>query len=244
MSNDYESSSPLDAYRPPSAIAEETAVAEPPRTGRIKAICIIAIVLGALGVLSGCAGVAGMAFGNQLQTAMKTFSQSAMSDDEKEAQAEMERSLQAVQDRFWTANVILLAALLVIAAGLLIGGIQCLRRRPSARRILCTACTAAFLFEMVRALVGMFMQTQMMSATMHHMQQMMQGADGGAPAEMDFVITLMRASMIVGIVFGLGWVLAKLVFYGISAWYLRQPHVRAYLEGPSTAALGDRGYLT
>jgi hypothetical protein len=143
--------------------------------------------------------------------------------------------MQAVHDRFWTVNLVLLAAFMVIAVGLLIGGIQSLRRRPPARQILRIACAAAFVGEIVRAIVAVCLQIQTMSTTMHHIQEM------SSSAEMDFVVTIMRAGMVVGILLSLGWVLAKLAYYGISVWYLRQPHARAYLDGPSTASLCEQG---
>jgi hypothetical protein len=55
-------------------------------------------------------------------------------------------------------------------------------------------------------------------------------------------MTAARVGVVVGILFGAAWVLAKLVFYGVSVWYLRKPAVSAYLDGHDVASTYNDGY--
>jgi len=36
--------------------------------------------------------------------------------------------------------------------------------------------------------------------------------------------------MVAGLALAIGWILVKLVFYSVAAWYLRKPAVRQYLD--------------
>jgi hypothetical protein len=202
----------------------------------VKAICVIAVVLGALGFLSALGGIAGLAFSKQIQTAFSPSNPPGVPQRMVESQKQMQRDLQAIQDRFWPVNAVLVSAQLLLAVGLLFGGIQGLRRVPPARRILIGTCSAAIVFEVVRAVVQTILQVQTMSATMHHMQQMMQSSGDAPPGAMDLAMTISRGAMVVGILFALGIVLLKLVYYGLSVWYLRKPEVQTYLDGDAVIA--------
>jgi hypothetical protein len=118
----------------------------------------------------------------------------------------------------------------LVSVGLLIGGVQCLRRIAPARKVLMAACSAAIVFELLRAGVQVLIQVQTIPATMQQTERMMQ-VGGGPQQAMELAMSVARVFLIVGIVIGVLWLLAKLAFFGISVWYLRQPVACAYLDG-------------
>jgi hypothetical protein len=239
--------SALDAYQPPTPTYDD-AQQKPPGVGRIKAIAVIAIVLGCLGLFGSLAGIAGLLFGRQIQGAVSAPNQRGMPPEMVQVQTDMQNDLQAIQDRFMPINAVLVALTLVVSVvmpinavlvaltlvvsvGLLIGGVQCLRRVVPARKVLLAACSAAFLVELLGAAVQIMIQAQTIPMTVKHTERMMNVGSG--PAEVaEVAMTVARVAIVIGIVFGALWLLAKLVFFGISVWYLRRPSVCAYLDGP------------
>ena len=226
-----EINNPLDAYQPP-APAQGDMQQKIPGSGRVKAIAIIAIVFGCLGVFSSLAGIAGLLFGQQIQGAMSATNRPGVTSEMVQVQRDMQRDLQAAQNRFMPINAVLIALTMVVAAGLLIGGVQCLRRVAPARKVLLTACGAAFVLELLRAVVQVVVQMQMMPITMKHTERMME-AGNGPQAVAEVAMTVARVAIVIGIVFGVIWLLAKLIFFGISVAYLRKPAVCVYLDGPA-----------
>ena len=179
-----ESSNPLDAYQPPKPIEGEAGPVVQ-KTGRIKAICIIAIVLGGLGLFSAFAGTASLLFGKQIQSAMSPPNQPGVNQEMIE---EMQNDQQAVLDRFFGINVVLVVLLGLVAFALVVGGVQCLRRVPPARKILLAACSAALLYEVVRTIRDVIIQAQMIPMSLQHTERMMSASDG-PPGVTDFAMT-------------------------------------------------------
>jgi hypothetical protein len=237
-----ESSNPLDAYQPPKPVESEAGPVMR-KTGRIKAICIIAIVLGCLGLFSALAGTVGLMFGKQIQSAVSPPNQPGVNQEMIRVQEEMQKDLQSVQDRFLAINAILVVLLALVAFGLLVGGIQSLRRVPPARKILLGACSAALVYELIRTARDIAIQAQTIPMTLEHTERMM-SAGNGPPGVADFAMTAARVGVVVGILFGAAWVLAKLVFFSISVWYLRKPAVCAYLDGHDVAPQFNDGFPT
>jgi hypothetical protein len=238
-----ESNDPLNAYQPPPESLENDAPPVTQKTGRIKAICIIAIVMGCLGLLSVLGGTAGLLFGKQIQSAVSPTNQPGVSQEMVRVQKDMEKALQSVQDRFFAVNVALIVMLAFVAFALLIGGVQSLRRVPPARKILVTACSAALVYELVKIARDVAIQAQTIPMTLQHTERMI-SAGNGPPGAVDFAMTAARVGIVVGILFGAAWVLAKLVFYSISVWYLRKPAVSAYLDGHDVAPATNNGFLS
>jgi len=203
-------------------------------TGWLKAICIIAIVLGTLGLLSALMGIVGLAIGSELQGAFGPGAQPGMPQELVDAQTQMQADLQAVQDRFFAANVILTLVQVLVASTLLVGGIQCLRRISPGRRVLVAACFAAMLFEIVRGIVQGFVQMATAPVATRSIERMMESTGGQTPPEAtEFVMMATRVGVVLGAVVFLGLITAKLVFYVLSVRYLRKPEVRSYLDlGP------------
>jgi len=227
MSQDH---SPYDAYQPPP-LAEEVIPVQGGISGWLKAICVIAIILGALGLLSALMGIVGLVFGEQIQGAFAPGAQPGVPQEMVDAQKQMQAELQAVQDRFWMANAALTSVHILIASMLLVGGIQCLRRASSGRRVLFAGCCAAIVFEIARGIVQAFVQMETASVTTRSMQRMMEATGAQAPPEAtEFVMIFTKVGIVIGAAVFLALIIAKLVFYVLSIRYLSKPTVRTYLD--------------
>lgn len=222
--------SPFDAYQPP-VMAAEVAPVKDRSFGWLKAVCIISIVLGSLGVLNAMFSAVGLVFGQQIQGAFTPGFQPGVPQEAIDAQQQMQAELQAVQDRFWATSAALILAHVMIALGLLVGGIQCLRRIPPGRRVLLVACSVAIPFEILRAIVQALVQFQAGAVTTRYLPKIMEASGGNAPPQMaEFTMTFAKAGMVVGLVMGLFWVTLKLVFYIAAVRHLRKPEARAHLD--------------
>jgi hypothetical protein len=222
---------PFDAYQPPPLAAEVApAQSSPARFGRVKAICIVAIVLGGAGVATALMGAVGLVVGRQMQAAFSNVNQPGMSQELQDIQRKTQLEIQAVQERFLAVNAVLLGAHAIVAGMLLAGGVQGLRRVRPGRQILVKACLAAIVFELVRAVVQTLIQIQVLSVTMQFFEQMM-GASMEQAAELaEWLVWFSRAAMMAGLLLAIGWILVKLVFYSTAVWYLRKPAVCQYLD--------------
>jgi hypothetical protein len=224
--------SPFDAYRPPPAIlvTPQAGSESAPRVGRIKTLCIIIIVLAGLGLASALMGAVGLLAGQQMQAAFTMGNQPGVPPRVQDLQRDMQRGIQAVQDQFLAVNAVLLAGHVIVAAGLLLGGIQSLRRKFPGRKILIAACLSAIAFELIRGTVQAFIQVRLMSVMTRFFQEMMQVSMNEAAEAAEWVAWSARAAMVVGVLMLIGWILAKVVFYSFAVWYLRKSAVRQYLD--------------
>lgn len=221
-----------DAYRPPPLNA-----GAPPPAGRplgfLKALAIIAIVLGAMGLMSSLTGMVALAFSGQLQSVFSPVGQPGVPQSLQDAQLAMQKDLQALQDRFLALNLTLAIGNLCIASLLLTGGILTLRLVPRGRQIFLVGCWIAIVFDLFRAAAQSIVQMQTMTLTTQHMVRMMEAAGGRTPPEaVNFALTISKVGMVIGVVIGLVWVVAKLVFYGTSIWQLRKPAVQSLFQTP------------
>ena len=230
--------SPFDAYQSPPAlsVAPEAGPESAPKVGRIKAICIVTIVLGGLGLASALMGAVGLWAGQQMQAAFSMPNQPGVPKRLQDLQRDMQREMQAVQNRFLIANLVLLTGHVIVASGLLAGGIQALRRRPSGRQTLVVACLAAIVFELIRGTVQSYIQVQAMSVMTRFFQAMMDVSMEEAANAAEWVAWGARVGMVIGVLAMIFWILAKVVFYSFTVWYLRKPAVRQYLDTAEAAA--------
>ncbi len=230
--------SPFEAYQPPPISAAVPAGSESaPKAGRIKALCIVVIVLAGLGLASALMGAVGLVVGQQMQGAFTMGNQPGVPQRVQDLQRDMQRGVQDVQNRFLAVNAVLLAGHAIVAAGLLAGGIQSLRRKLPGRKILIAACLAAIAFELVRGTVQAFIQVQLMSVTTRFFQEMMEVSMNEAAEAAEWVAWGARAAMVVGVLMMIGWILAKVVFYAFTVWYLRKSSVRQYLDNAEVTAV-------
>jgi len=231
--------SPFDAYRPPPAILVTPPAGweSAPSVGRIKTLCVIIIVLAGLGLASALMGAVQLLVGQQMQAAFTMGNQPNVPKRVQDLQRDMQRGIQAVQDQFLAVNAVLLAGYVIVAAGLLLGGIQSLRRKLPGRKILIAACLSALAFELIRGTVQAFIQVQLMSVMTRFFQEMMQVSMNEAAEVAEWVAWSARAAMVVGVLMLIGWILAKVVFYSFAVWYLRKPAVRQYLDTAEVIAV-------
>jgi hypothetical protein len=208
------------------------------RPGGLTAICVIAIILGAFGLLGSLAGLGGQAMKKDFEKAFAVPQQQGTPPEFLKAQTEMAKKMQAVNDRYagFTTGIALLN--LVCASCLLGGAIMTLVMNPKGRTFLIAVFAAAIVFEIVRCIVGIFMQLDIAAAMSDAMQQMMKTGmpQGGRGAEQGaaFVGTLTKVGAVVGMAVTVGWGLAKMVFYGVSAGYLRRPNIRRLFQRSTT----------
>ena len=223
---------PLDPYRPP-----QDSMSVPPgppegggRPGALTAVCVIAIVLGALGLFGALISCGGLAFRGRMQQLVTMGGPPGAGDEAAEIQ-QMQDDIAAVQGKYLAFNVGFVAAHFVVAASLLAGGILTLAMRPAGRTVLVSVCGAAIVFELVRAVFQTIVQMETAAVMTPHFEELMAKGGGGGPSA-DLMVNAMRVGVFIGLALGIGFVLAKIVYYSISLVYLRKPHVKARFEGP------------
>ena len=204
------------------------------RPSGLTGVCVIAIILGGLGLLGSLTTIASLVAGSRLQQAMMMSPQGPGRDRMVDLQRTMQQKIQAVTDRYrWpSAGFALVNA--GLAASMLAGGIMGLNRSGKARTLLMTVFAVAILFEVSRSILYVFIQCET-AAVMSDMMPKMMGAS--APANGPNVqeaaalgATIAKASIMVGLDFGLIFSLAKLIYYAVGWSYLRRPAVRQWLE--------------
>ncbi len=237
--------SPLDAYQPPAALrstplgaasADLTSAAWTSSDARprgLKVLCTVVIILGAAGLVSTAFGVAALWLGQRAETMFFVGDQPGAPQHLRELNAQMQREMLAVQSRFWTVNVGLLGIHAVVATGLLVGGIQVLRQFRRGRRVLIAACGLAIAFELARGVVQSLLQIQAMSVMQAYFEEMTQISMNEAAQAAEWVARAAQMAMLFGAVLMIVWILAKLVFYTGSVWYLGTARVREYLDSIS-----------
>ena len=87
----------------------------------------------------------------------------------------MQRSIQAVTDRYWWPNAGLRLLNVGLAGCMLAGGIMALKRIARARTLLMAVFSVAILFEISRSIVQAFMQLEMATVMSDLLPRMMQG---------------------------------------------------------------------
>ena len=175
-----------------------------------------------------------MVIGNRMQQAIIDISSGDGEDEIVQAQFELPEEIYQAANRHRGVNIVLLIVQFFVASGLLYGGIQTLRLRPSGRSILWTVCCVAVVFEISRGVLFVLMQMQSM-AIINNFQPTMEteGSDAGQiPVESIEVFTnIMMMVIIAGMVFYFMMVGVKAVYYVITAVYLHRFKVRALFAG-------------
>ena len=223
---------------PVDALPDPAVVHQGRRPGGLTLVCVIAIVLGALGLLGALMGMASLAIGSAVQDAFTMRQQPGMADEVVDAQIEMQESVQAVTDRYWGFHLGFSLVHLVVAGGLLAGGIVALRLSPSGRRFLITAFVVAILFELSRAVFQGIVQIDMWAGISDSMSRMAEiPTKNGGPSGA-FLAAVMNASVLVGIGFTACFVLAKVIFYGVGARYLSRLQTQSGSGEPCRDGIG------
>jgi hypothetical protein len=225
---------PFDPRQPQYSFGDSTMGfdgAPAQRPGGLTAICVIAIVLGALGLCGSLLTLGILAMQKPLENAFKMQQKvpsgipesfKAQMEMQNETQNKMQEATQKVNQRYWGVHVGLGLLNLAFAGSLLAGGIMALKLNPKARAFLVVVFAAAIVFEIVRTIVIVFVQLN----TVAVLSAIPNSGAGPAVTMMTFA----KVAAIGGMVFWAGFGLAKIVFYGIGAAYLRRPNIRALFQ--------------
>ncbi len=206
------SQQPYDPYAPPQSSGYQ-----PPGkktlSGGVKAVCIIALILGVMGLAQAVLGGVGLVLGPKAQ---QWFSPPQRNDEFREMQREMQGEMNAVAERFLPFSIARVLFHLVVATLLVIGGITMLNSRNP--KILVIGSALAILFEIARAILQTTIQLQIIPVMTRSFERIGE-VSGDMPGE---IPQFMSYVMYGGLVFGLFFVLAKIVFYVISIIVLRK----------------------
>jgi hypothetical protein len=223
--------SSFDAYRSPTLPEVPYAPSSTGgRPGLLTTLCVLAIVLGALGILNSLLGVAGAIGGKMLQSALQPKVGTGVPDDMQKAQEEFQANVNAVQEKYWWATIPALGFRFVAALLLLIGGVKSLSLNESGRKILLVACAVAVVFEILHAILQSVINLDMMTAVNSYVEKMADampdGPDGSA--QMNNVMgTIVRGSIIGGLILAYFIALVKIALYVFGLIYLQRDRIRA-----------------
>jgi hypothetical protein len=172
--------------------------------------------------------------GNQFQQWQTNVTTAGAPPELRNLQAEMNAKTMAIVNRFRLVNVTVALFQMGLAVALVAGGMRALAMKEAGRRLLWWACGLAILFELARAVPYVFMQLENMALMEDYFPRIMEeSAPGAQGAQMAaFGKMLARFSMIMGWVIFFGWLILKLVFFGVGYYYLGQPKTKAlYTKG-------------
>jgi hypothetical protein len=230
-------SSSFDPYRSPSLPEAPFEAAAPAgRPGLLTTLCVLCIVLGALGILNSLLGAAGAIGGKMLQAAIQPKGMEGVPPEMQDAQDKFQADVNAVQDKYFWGIVPALGFRFVAALLLLIGGIKALSLQESGRKLLLVACAVAVGFEICHAILQSLVNLDMMTAVNSYVEvltdSMPQGKD--VPPQMgNFMQTIVRASIIGGLIFAYVIALLKITLYLFGLIYLQKERIRNLFHSPA-----------
>jgi hypothetical protein len=212
----------------------------PKKPGALTAVGVVGIVMGILGLGAACLVLVGLPLQAQMQGTFNPVPP-PNAPPVMRLQYEMNVEMQAIQDRYMVPNMVFGGLHLLLAAGMIIGGILVLKTNPAGRTLLMYTLLAVIVFELVRAAVGLMAQLEIMPITTMYMERIMReaGGPGGNNATAQMFARIMKGATIFGMVMALMWPLAKIIIYGISARYLASDQVVALFGGKP-----ERGAMT
>jgi hypothetical protein len=220
MADDYSGQQP---FATPDEFPEERKAAAT-LPGGLKAICIIAIVLGSFGVLATIASSIGLVFGQQIQDQLNPGLQD-LEPDVQDVQRQMQQDLNAIAGKYRSVQLLDLLLHLVSAVLLVVGSAMVLRRTGRGIPILIGGFAVAIVYLLLNTGLTIVVQLQSLPIIQEMIEQA--GDAEGAPAEAG---TLALFGVIVGIIIAVVIALAKLIFYLIGLFYVRRSEVRALMQ--------------
>jgi hypothetical protein len=144
----------------------------------------------------------------------------------------------AVQEKFFWGLLASALLRMMVAAGLIYGGIVCLGLKPGGRQALLFACGAALLFEIgiivLQSLINMEMMTAINGYLENFLQSMPAEQGNGPPKEL--LLSIMKGSIIAGFVLQYVLIAVKMIFYGLCMLYLRRQSIKALFGQASVPA--------
>ncbi len=210
--------------RQPAASASST-----PRG--LPVICILAIILSVLGLLTGCVGLGSEIFTSRMKQMMARMPRQG----NQQEQQDMTDRLMAITDRYKWMTLPLLAAKVVVEIMLLTGAILAIRLSPRGRSWLLAALVAALVVESLYIIPTVLVQRETQAVTSEFMAKAMAAQQGrnAAPGMENFASTFTSVVGILSIVFAIGWLGAKFIYYALSIRYLRKSELVTFFSIPS-----------
>jgi hypothetical protein len=156
-------------------------------------------------------------------------------DSTAEIQQEMNARLMAVTSRYRWLLVPLAVVKIVVDAVLLVGALLAWGLKPRGWSWLHGALIAAIIFEAVQAVPVLMVQRETQAITNEMMTKMMAAQRGGInppPGMQNFMSGMTSAISIMSMIYALGWLAVKLVFYVFGIRYLRKREVVALFAVP------------
>jgi len=199
----------------------------------LKAICIIAVILGVSGMMLAVASGAGLLAGRQVPGAFN-FERPELDPELEELgriQQRMQAELNAILQEFALPNALAATGHLFTAMLLVIGSIMTLRRKSTGPSLLSFACAASILYLVGRVILSIWIQVKSMLVYERFASRFMAEIgerSGGEGAEaMAAMPKIFMIFLVIGLAVSAVIALAKITFYAIAFFYLRKPTVRA-----------------
>jgi hypothetical protein len=220
MSDSPNTWDPYVAPQVPTAVASGA----PLPTG-LKAVCIIAIILGVGGLFASCLAAVNLAVGPSLQSA---FQVPGAENDEQgivRAQQDMQRQILAASQPFRPGLIVSVLLHVAAALALLFGGILTLKVSATGRLTLLSGCLVAIGYEVLQAVLNVLIQFRTIPLVQDFMERAM---PPGGPTNLPPAIgKAMVVGMFVGLAFALALTLVKIAFYVFSIVYLKKSPIAA-----------------
>jgi len=186
----------------------------------VTVLCILSIVLGGLGVLGSVMGLLALA---APQTPAK-IPTTASTPQAQQAMVDMQKELVDAISWMRPYQGVAAGLYLLVAIALVVGGGMALGSKPIARKLLLVAYPVGAVLSLVEGTLGYVSGRATAEIMEKYLPKMMSGLAGPAA---DIARTSVAASMLVGMVLGIGWTLAKVVVFVGGSVIFRRADVRA-----------------
>jgi hypothetical protein len=186
------------------------------------AVCVLAIMLGCMGLITGLTSFVALVAAPQLNQEILN----QLPEQQAKLQSEMIGKVNAVTARWRPLLYAVNAARVALAVLLLTTAIMTIGWKPLGRTLLSTTMLLGIAFEVLKAVPEGLLQYQNQKITGEYMGRIMASGKAGPGADamgeaLSSGILFMTIAMLVG------WTAAKIIYYALSARYLRSSQVRA-----------------
>ncbi len=208
----------------PSSAAAATAGSARPST--LTSLCIIGLALAVFALLAAATSVSG-AFGSS--NPFQSLSELGQPAEVVEMQRAMQAEINAAMAPWATWYAVLSGLNLLLAAGLIAGGVLTLRLRRPGVEVYWLTFALGLVTDGLAIVPTVAVQRATFAAIDGQLGRLLAQAQSppGMPGFGETMQGIMRASMIAGAAFAVLMILGKLGFYVWGSWYLKQPRIRS-----------------
>jgi len=197
------------------------------RPRALTVICVLAIVFGTLGLLAGCLGLISQLASSAIRQAIVS-GQAGAGGQASAAQMEIVSKTMEIAAKYNLVMVPLSILKILVEGALLIGAIMTLQYKPSGRSLLANALLAAVVLESIQFVPYFMIQRETQAVTAQLMTQIMTAQQGANAPPVPFDMSAMMSGMATAtLVFGVCWLVVKIVLYILGMRYLASPRVMA-----------------